>query len=526
MLRNPVFLAVFLVFFSIGIRLPGVYHGLPNQFHTVTYFSDENTHITHIEAMDPSKLDFNPTSDKTPSALGGGTFHLYIYAAIAKAVSYTGWIKLVKDKNYYYSHPTEWSRLFILGRLLSALLGTGTVLLVFFAGRIWYGDITALLAAALLSIMPAHVIYSGFFLMNVPEVFLSLMSFYWLYKILKESKTKYYILAGLFAGLAVSTRFTAAPLPIMLIAAYLLSGDVNKKPKQLIIGLAIIPVAFFIGTPYAVLDYPHFLAAMRIPMRVMAGQPFSLIGNTLTVLSSLAASSGLFVLLISLAGIALALIRRSKADLITAGWSIFLIFMFLRAGESSIPGRLLPVLPYLSLLSASFMVWLYNKYRAASIVIMAMIVCSGLVFANFCVQYNSKNDIRDVSSIWLYENLPKNANIGLVREPSTMSPGIIDRKYRHPDQFAELSWQFVDLCEGGMRNKDYSGCQELKNVLPEYIVLEDVEKTMERTINESYGYVQLMEFNNTLPMHPLQSEKHLYAMLNAPGKLIVLKRKP
>ena len=43
-------------------------------------------------------------------------------------------------------------------------------------------------------------------------------------------------------------------------------------------------------------------------------------------------------------------------------------------------------------------------------------------------------------------------------------------------------------------------------------------------LSKGYGYYTLLEFNNILPFHILQSDNLLYGMLASPEKLYILKR--
>ncbi|HWC29863.1 MAG TPA: DUF2298 domain-containing protein [Dehalococcoidia bacterium] len=98
-----------------------------------------------------------------------------------------------------------------VGRVLSALADVLTIALVFELGRVLYNRRAGLLAAALLSVTVLHIQYAHFF---GSETFLALFTtavLYFSVRILKYGSGWNYLFAGLFYGLALATKLSAAP---------------------------------------------------------------------------------------------------------------------------------------------------------------------------------------------------------------------------------------------------------------------------------------------------------------------------
>jgi 4-amino-4-deoxy-L-arabinose transferase-like glycosyltransferase len=225
------------------LRFWGLWQGVPSNLNP-----GEPEIVERVVGMMKSG-DFNPHFFGFPSLC----FYLHLIIACVNFLLHaaTGaWTSLdqVTAADFY-----------IWGRAASAILGTLTVYVVFQIGLRW-GARHALLAAALLAVMPHHVRESHYVLTEAPLAFLTALAFLVSLRALEKGTPRAFAIAGLVAGLAASTRyygFVAVLLP--LLAAYLnRHGD---RPR-LRCGLAACGAAvatFLILTPYALVDLPRFL---------------------------------------------------------------------------------------------------------------------------------------------------------------------------------------------------------------------------------------------------------------------------
>ncbi len=146
----------------------------------------------------------------------------------------------------------------LTGRALSALWGTGTVLLLVVLGRRLYGARTGLLAGALLATTVLHVQNSHFATNDVPLTFLVLLALMLMVEVVERGRPAAYAAAGAAIGLAVATKFSALPLLLPLAVAAAMRARTERTVRRAIGGMALgcacAAAAFAVGEPYALLD--------------------------------------------------------------------------------------------------------------------------------------------------------------------------------------------------------------------------------------------------------------------------------
>ncbi len=109
-----------------------------------------------------------------------------------------------------------------VGRVLSAVFDIFTILLLFELGRILYGKLVGLLAAALLSMAVLHIQYSHFFGSETFLTFFVTAVLYFSVRIYKYGGRTNYLFAGLALGLALATKLSALPVVTVLALAVLM----------------------------------------------------------------------------------------------------------------------------------------------------------------------------------------------------------------------------------------------------------------------------------------------------------------
>jgi 4-amino-4-deoxy-L-arabinose transferase-like glycosyltransferase len=162
---------------------------------------------------------------------------------------------------------------FLVGRGVVALTGTLTVLLVYWLTRKEFGRRAALIAALWLCFSPTHIRNSHFIAPDVTMTLLAMASFAFSYLVFCEGRTRDYVLAGLLAGLAVSTKYNAYAILVPLVAAHILreSGE-PLLDANILLGFLGCAAGFLVGTPYALRDLPTFLNGVAFEMRHYATQ--------------------------------------------------------------------------------------------------------------------------------------------------------------------------------------------------------------------------------------------------------------
>jgi len=110
----------------------------------------------------------------------------------------------------------------VIGRVLSAIFDTLTILLVFELARILYGRTVGLLAAALYSVAVLSIQYSHFFGSETFLIFFVTATIYFSVRIWKYGGGWNYLFAGLALGLALATKLSAAPVLLVPAIAILM----------------------------------------------------------------------------------------------------------------------------------------------------------------------------------------------------------------------------------------------------------------------------------------------------------------
>src|SRR5439155_26062827 len=125
----------------------------------------------------------------------------------------------------------------LLARLDSALIGTGSVWLIFGIGRALFTREVGLLGALFLTVSFLHVRDSHYGVNDVPATGLLLLSLYFSAQILRNPRHRWYLLAGLARGLATSTKYSMGFSFVPLLFAHLVArwangGDVLSRPSR------------------------------------------------------------------------------------------------------------------------------------------------------------------------------------------------------------------------------------------------------------------------------------------------------
>ncbi|GAC1511728.1 MAG: hypothetical protein NVS2B12_28590 [Ktedonobacteraceae bacterium] len=249
-----------LALLGLGLRLYNVNWDQGNNFHP-----DERQILFHVVAFkwptgwgqffDPAQSPLNP------HFFAYGSFPLYLLALVAHLVDYN------------LSDPANFVKITLVGRVISAIFDSGTILLVgwltFLLARAARPDLSsawrmALFAAALVVFTPLQLQLSHFYAVDTMLVFfvtLTLVAGVGLAR--TEKVMRWSFVAGLAYGLALATKFSAAPLAIPLgVGLYLhwqRRRDSFEAALALLLAAALTALIFFLVQPYALLDWPNFV---------------------------------------------------------------------------------------------------------------------------------------------------------------------------------------------------------------------------------------------------------------------------
>ncbi len=244
-----------IVLIGAVVRFYGINFGLP---HTESR-PDESTIVT--VAFGLGSGDLNPHFFHYPTLYIYMVFICYVLYFCCGLLSgkYTGTFDLASE---FFTDPTNF---FLIDRCLAALLGTVTIVVVYKIAQKLCGRKTGLIAALFLCFAYLHARDSHFGVTDVPLVFFTMCSVLYMVCAYQHRTARYYILAGLCAGLATSTKYSGIFLTGPMVLVHLCNVIDEKQvqwkhipDKRIVLFFVCLIVFFLVGTPFALLDFATF----------------------------------------------------------------------------------------------------------------------------------------------------------------------------------------------------------------------------------------------------------------------------
>ena len=378
-----------MVVVAAGLRLWGINFGLP-----ALYRPDED--VTVGRAMGMLHGVLNPHFADWP--------HLYFYVAAAWLAPLR-LVGLVSDPASGY-----------LGvRVLDALLGSLTVLLVFEFGRRAYGWLAGFFGAAALAVAFLHVRDSHFGTLDIPLSLACVAALYLANRTLQSRGLRPLLINGITLGVATSLKYNGALIFAGIAAAQTLRARAELLPwPRLLARLALISVlgivTLALTSPFLVLDPGMTQHGIGYIFAHLGRATAPAIG---WVQLGVALWFGIDPVLVLLAviGLAYAAWRRQPADWIILTF-LLVYFLLIGAGRSVFLRYADPMIPLLLLLGgralAAFvqLTALGRTRRLALGVAFVLIAVAPLVHD---VRYDlliQQTDTRTLAFDWLAQHVP------------------------------------------------------------------------------------------------------------------------
>jgi hypothetical protein len=123
----------------------------------------------------------------------------------------------------------------LTGRLLAVAIGLATVFLAYALGRLMYGRTAGLVAAAILALMPYHVVVSRQVLLDGPMAFLATLTLYLTAKFATTQRAAWLYAAGGAMGLTFLAKETGIVLLGAVYSFLALRQDIRVRIRDLVI---------------------------------------------------------------------------------------------------------------------------------------------------------------------------------------------------------------------------------------------------------------------------------------------------
>jgi hypothetical protein len=412
--RNPWTLGLAGVLLAaLLLRLWGIRYGLP-----FAYNIDERSHFVPRAVGLYTKGTLDPHYQLNPDGF------IYLIAA-GLGVAYRGRHAVT---HAYLTNPGD---VYLVARVISALLGVVAVGLLYAAGRKLVARGTALLAAALLAVSFLAVHYGHLALNDSPALAFIALSLLGTAGIYENGGKRWYAVAGLGIGLAAGIKYNAGIMLLPLLAAAAVRA-IEGERKPVLIGVALaaagVLVGFAVFDPYAFLDWSYFRHELNHLSVYENGS--LLLGETQRsgfayYVWSLTWGFGWVPLLLTVVGGVVVFAKRSLWALAAILIPAPIVFFVFNGAQGRYFARyMLPVFPILCLIAAigaAFLVREIGRRRArllpaAAAVAAVLVLGQGVVYAIHNDLVLSKKDTRTALREWMVTHIPKGAKI--VLEPT------------------------------------------------------------------------------------------------------------
>jgi len=384
---------------ALVLRITGLRYGLP-----AVYNPDEVAIMSRALAF--AKGDLNPHNFLYP------TFYFYVLfawegLAALFAVATRAAASFGAFQREFFVDPT---RVFVAGRLLTALLGTATVVATGILGTRVGGRFTGIAAALLLAVAPLHVLNSHYVKHDVPVTFVIVLA-YLAYERLGRETEGALLTAAAVTGVAFSihyyTIFLAVPLAWTIVRS---SRDTGDGIRRLAIAALIAAVVFFVLSPFLLVEPGTALRDIRANRQIVVDRAVGHLGY----LSSAARYAKLLFLdtvglpgaFLALAGVIVGMWRNASRTVWLLAFTIpFLLFIC-----STYPASryLVAATPFIALFAAIAIefLWTAPGGRRGAVLFLGLAVGVAMVESVRADLFIRKTDTRTLALEFINSHIP------------------------------------------------------------------------------------------------------------------------
>jgi hypothetical protein len=437
--------------------------------------------------MNPRKLKF------FHGFFGWPAFHFYVVGGALEVSSRFGSVRIERNLDLYFREPGLMARMYRVGRVVTLLFAIGCIILAWRVASRLFGYGGGATAALLLSVTPLFTMNARYMTADVPMLFWVLLATLASTHILAGGGRRWYVLAGIFLGLAAATRYQGGLAALAIAAAHLLRSpqpdaeDVEQghwlsrmahrlKCRDLWLAALLSVVVFLLLNPYILSRPGQFfreftgeLHGSRNPMNMLAATALHL-------------QAGLGVMLAGTLLLALwmaAARRERKALFVLLGFGVPALLLWL--GRPVMVRYYMPVLPLPILLVA----WAFSRIHARGIeigktrtllaapaLLLILLIATRHQSSAYGTLFSHRgDDTRALAGEWIASNIPKGATIGVVSPPWQFElPPLDEGRYKivvveqdpdalaraAPDYFVSSDLQFPPIAVRGPLREEES----------------------------------------------------------------------
>jgi 4-amino-4-deoxy-L-arabinose transferase-like glycosyltransferase len=355
----------------------------------------------------------------------------------------------------------------VMGRLLTVLFATASVFLTYLCGKqMPNGTAVGLLAALMVAISPTNVANSRLITANSYLTFFILVVLWASLRIHKHGRTLDYALAGIATGLAVSSKYPGIVVAVVPLAAHLLRPErMIVYDRRLLLFVVLVPIAFLVGTPFALLDHTKFLEdTLKEAVHYSTGHA-GMEGNSFGWYLRYMWQTASILYVLSGLEILRGVLARSKQTMLLSVFPL-VYFAFISSFEVRNDRTFLPLTPFLFQLAASLLVHLLRRanlirsrpWRHFCTIAMVGLIVVGLGLPTSKAIADTlrltTTDSRETARVWIDENIPAGARIAIEPYSPFVDPGrfsvhAVERIIEHePEWYVDNGFQYLVFSQG------------------------------------------------------------------------------
>ncbi len=323
--RLQSFILGLIVLLSLALRLWNMGLSLPAIIEV-----DERIYTT-IAAKMLLYGDLNPQWWNYPA-----TNYLYLLAGIYACMSFLYYESVA---HLFLSLIIDWSPLYLAGRVISIIIGTTVVYLIYLCARILYGGTAGILSAALAGNLWMLVYYSKQIRVDIFAAALALGCFYFSLRWRKSLSKRDLIISAAFAGQALCAKYpTGLIIPTFALVLFFAKIEEHGHnigtrgyPKALVIFVLITVASFIISSPFFIFSLDEVMDSIKYELSpenlgVESLPPHGVLQwFWLRILPEIIGIPGFIILLLS---IGLGLLSDSRNTLIVLSFPLFLTISY------------------------------------------------------------------------------------------------------------------------------------------------------------------------------------------------------
>ena len=421
-----------IILLSFFLQIYGINHGLPHHF-------DHDESLIVESAMRTGLGDLTPPHSGWPAS-SHKYILFFIYGMYFLLGKLSGIFTSVDDFSTYFL--LEPSSFYLIARLGSVFSGLLVIIALFFICNNLYNNRVGLLSCLFLSSTFVFIDLCHSAKQDVTMVLFLLLSFLYISLILKTGLRKYYILAGIFAGLAISEKYNAGFVVIPVTVSHYMWGSINNISKRMLIlnpnllmAFITLGITFIVCNPYVIINPGeiwngisnllfNFSTIGRVGIQQSSVNPYIYLATNI-----LKNGMGITLEIVVVIGLIYCIYRREKEDLLLL--SLIIPYILVSGSMKTMaPHYLLPAMVLMiimgSLFISSFIVNVFKQKRSQEI---AFIVIPILIVLNplySIVKYDhlmSLEDTREIAKEWIEKNIKPGSTIAV--EDGTYSPALV-----------------------------------------------------------------------------------------------------